>query len=404
MSWKDDWVPMRWPRSWRHPSLLKLIENTPVNCLVVDGNEPGALTSAARQAGIAVTQDATAPAVWPSIKLSPRGGGNVASAGPTGVPWVDSNGWFILLKRGMAPGAPVWIAAQPPEKPRVEASLLAVADAAVYGARWVISLSQEQAQGLASATPEALAAWKRITASVGFFEKHKEWRSFQPLAVLGVLSDFSGADESTSREVLNLLRRRNVGFRILDKARPDAIPKQGLRAIVYPDADPPAPDLRLQLLEFVKAGGLLVLRTAPDWLAGSAPLADQVYPGFEVRGLARGRVAMPSENLEDPYVLATAAHLLLSRRHDVIRTWNGSPTVAYIAARPDGRRAMAAILNYSTRAVSEMSVLVAGHYRSARLWNGEADTPAPLELLLDPTGTEIHLPPIEVCGVIELEA
>jgi len=38
---------------------------------------------------------------------------------------------------------------------------------------------------------------------------------------------------------------------------------------------------------------------------------------------------------------------------------------------------MVAILNYSTRAVSEMSVRVVGNYRTARLWSAEADAPAP---------------------------
>ena len=443
-----DWVPMRWPRGWREPSLLRLIENTAVNCLVVDWDararaELGPVASAARQAGLAVvglvsgeadagdvgssmgvrvirrSPHARPPAapdplalaftdcVWPSISLGLRGSGDRVSAGPTGVPWVDSNGWFILLARALAPVKPVWIVAEPPEKNTVlpvEASLLAVADAAAYGARWVISLSQDHSRCLASADSEALASWKRIAGSVAFFEKHREWRSFRPVAALGVLSDFSGANETTSCEVLNLLRRRNVGFHILDKARPDAIPKQGLRAIVYADADAPKPELREKLLEFVKAGGLLVFPTAASSLVGGMPLPDQVYFGFEVRGLGKGRVAVPREDVDDPYILATTAHLLLSRRNDVVRTWNGSPTVAYFASRTDGKQAMVAILNYSTRAVSEMSVRVVGSYRAARLWSAESDAPAPLVLIRDRVSTEIHLPPIGVCGMIELEA
>jgi len=188
---------MRWPRDWRQPSLLKLIENTAVNCLVVDWDagaraDLGPVASAAMQAGLAVvglvSGDADAkstgsssgvrvirrspharpPAdpdqlalafsdcVWPSISLGSRGGGTggAVSAGPTGVPWVDSNGWFILLARALAPVKPVWIVAEPPEKNTVlpvEASLLAVADAAAYGARWVISLSQDHSRCLASA-------------------------------------------------------------------------------------------------------------------------------------------------------------------------------------------------------------------------------------------------------------
>ena len=41
--------------------------------------------------------------VWPGLNLETMKG-DTAVAGPTGVPWVNSNGWFSLLAGELAPG------------------------------------------------------------------------------------------------------------------------------------------------------------------------------------------------------------------------------------------------------------------------------------------------------------
>ena len=37
---KSDWIPMRWPRQWKDPSSLELIQGTPINCLVGEEGAP----------------------------------------------------------------------------------------------------------------------------------------------------------------------------------------------------------------------------------------------------------------------------------------------------------------------------------------------------------------------------
>ena len=65
-----------------------------------------------------------------------------ATAGPTSLPWVDSNGAVLQIARALAPDKTVWIDFDPPQeaKQAAEAYMLAVADAASYGAKWAISL------------------------------------------------------------------------------------------------------------------------------------------------------------------------------------------------------------------------------------------------------------------------
>jgi hypothetical protein len=86
---------------------------------------------------------------------------------------VDSNGWRIRLARERAPNRKVWLTYAPPAKAEVssEAYVMAVADAAAYGGRWVISLDESLTSGLAVEKPQARETWKQLTARSGFFRK-----------------------------------------------------------------------------------------------------------------------------------------------------------------------------------------------------------------------------------------
>src|SRR5690349_20324910 len=101
---------MRWPSEWTHPSALDLVRNSPVNCLLVPQNSP--LTSEMRKRGLATLDASAAPpditivkGEWPGVRVSEGG----SSAGPTGVPWVDSNGWAVRLASVREPANTVWV-------------------------------------------------------------------------------------------------------------------------------------------------------------------------------------------------------------------------------------------------------------------------------------------------------
>ena len=160
---------------WHEPSALDVLQDTPIDCLVVTwaaglpadaeqwstaaplveaarrrnvavvgwvdgaGDHRQAL-AAAKTAGLAavairgfrggadipviawseredVPWDSPAPAVaiagnvWPGVNMSQ--GGSAADAGPTSLPGLDSNGWFIQLARARL-RSPLWVAFDPP--------------------------------------------------------------------------------------------------------------------------------------------------------------------------------------------------------------------------------------------------------------------------------------------------
>ncbi|MCX6633011.1 MAG: hypothetical protein NTW28_35905, partial [Candidatus Solibacter sp.] len=101
---------MRWPGSWKSPSAVGLLKGTPINWLLFDKDAGLApVMEQAKQAGLSVAEIAAPPAGvtilsgdWPGV-ARPAGGG--ASAGPTGVPWVDTNSWKVRLETARRPGA-----------------------------------------------------------------------------------------------------------------------------------------------------------------------------------------------------------------------------------------------------------------------------------------------------------
>ena len=404
-----EWTPMRWPASWKSPSTVSLLKGTPINWLLVEKSADLApVIEEAKRAGLQVAEISSPPAgvtiipgEWPGVAMSHGGGG--ASAGPTGVPWVDTNSWKIRLEAARRPGANIWVNA-PPKRTSFFASSYrtAIADAAAYGGRWVISLDEKLAAGLADGKADALGTWKEIAGSAGFFAARKEWPSYAPEAIVGVLSDFAGDNEFLCQELLNLIGRTNQQYAILLKDKLPATPFRGLRAVIYADAQPPAADLRKQILDFVSAGGLLI--AGPKWGAAPGTAAKEELPRYAARTLGKGRVAMAKADPDDPYVLANDSALLISHRYELLRFWNGGAVGSYLTVAPDGKRAVAHLLFYADRGPDHASVRIVGRYRKASLWTpADGGAPRAVETEIQKDAIELHLPAVAQYAAAELE-
>jgi hypothetical protein len=384
-------TPLRWPSEWTHPSALDLVMQSPVNCILTAANSP--LISEMRKRGLATLEAAPAEVTviqgeWPGIRA---GQGRNAAAGPTGVPWIDSNGWRIRLARARNSGKPVWVETEFPKEKRVlnaTAYLLAMADAVMHGGRWVMRLAEAD-------------ELRQLLPALRFFARHPDWGEGEAIGVVGILSDFAGPNEFTAGELLNLTARLHQPYRILVREQgsglPAAAPSRdrkgavaaehslaGLKCIIYPDPEPPNAELRANLQSFVQSGGLLI--------SGHA--------NHNVRSPGKGRVVV--RDLTDPYEAARDAQVLLSHRHDLVRFWNGGSLGSYLTRTPQG--ALLQIVNYSRRPGADpVSVRVAGPYRQARIHLFETDTAKPLPSAASNSGAiELQLPPIPVYAAIEL--
>ena len=402
---------------WRDAGALDLLKGTPLDCVLLpssDGYQN--VRERARQLDIAVCDGDHPPAgvemvkgEWPGIRMTP-GQGDAAS-GPTGAPWIDSNGWLVRLTRARKASGMVWVAADPPKTSEIvplSRHLVAVADGAAHGGRWVVTLDKDLADGLAGRKPSAVDGWKKLMGAVAFFGAHSEWSAWPVDAVLSVVSSFAGDNEFFSRELLNLMARTNISYGIVEIAgfRPEAL--AGLRAALYPDVHPPAAVVRQALLSFVERGGLLI--AGPKW--GDAPgyPADKAGQAgglshYEIRRFGKGRIAMARKQPEDPYEMAQDAQILLSHRYDLVRFFNGFLLGGYSTVSPDGKRRLTHIVNYGGGADPDdpATAHIAGRFRSAKLWSFESPQAQRLEMVAQKEAVEVHLPRLDVYGGVELE-
>jgi hypothetical protein len=417
-------IPFRWPSAWTDPALLGLLEGTPFNCLAMEwsadlapvagkaraaglsvaavGKE--AAISAAAVAGLAPPPDSVlvaADSVWPAIAGEANGR---QSSGPTANPWIDSNGWLLRLAKVRSPRKTVWLTFEPPGAPNIvllESYLRAVADAGTWGGRWVVSLDTDLRGALARGDATALASWKAIARAVAFFERHRAWTALEPLGVVGVVSDFAGPNEGTSGEILNLLGRRSLAYRIIERSAFETAPLDGFRALIYVDEGAPAPALRRKLLAFANQGGLLMVNAA--WSPSDGKPTGIDHPRVDVRSVGQGRLAISKERDLDPFMIAQDVQMLLGRTYDVARFYNLAAFLAHCTASADHGQELVQIVSFAAHFPDDQATAwVPGTYASARLWSLGSEGPSAIEMSPENDGTSLLLPPMPVYAAIEL--
>jgi hypothetical protein len=458
--------------AWGRPSALELLEGTPINCLIVDwaygGPEDsaqqqalkplleagrrlgisfvgkialkegeGAAVAAARAAGLsAVMLENTSgrsfdlPAilqfprdkiawetastvfssrenVWPGLGLETMKG-DTAIAGPTGIPWVNSNAWFSLLAGVLAPGKNLWLDFDPPDTSTAlhpASYALAIADSRAYGSQWIVSLDDKLRAALSRGDSQAKGAWDEMCEAIAFFESHKDWDAFKSQGILAVVSDFRGENAYMSGEVLNLLNRRQVQFRIIERSRLLSAPNQGLKAILWLDKEAPGAEQHSQLLAFARQGGLVI--AAAYWGPREAkPTKKDPSLHYQLYNVGKGQIAVAEQGFEDPYQVAVDTHLLVSRRNDVVRLYNPETTNCHCSGEfisPHHKTRLIQVLNYSSEPADSVTVWVNGQVESARLWRPGIKDARTLQGVAASPGTDFGLPPISVYCALEFE-
>jgi hypothetical protein len=346
-------------------------------------------------------------AVWPGIRSNAGRSGNAAIAGPTGIPWLDSNAWLIQWARHRCESKNLWLAFEPAQGEsglNTESYLLAVADAESCGARWILSLDDSFRTDLSSQQAVALERWKQITAAIAFFRSRSAWNEFRPKAALGITAMDSGAQTFMNGEILNLLGRRQVPYRILGKNPWKPEETQELVAILCADIDPPDAARIATLLEFAERGGLLIVPNTwkrPDGALVSHDLED----AYSLHRVGRGRLALARESWKDPYQVAEEVHLLMSRRSDLFRLGNGESMSVHCTGSADGSKTLIHLVNFDHRARrTPVSLWVKQHFRAARFWKLGASEPIALSPKLEQSGQELALPLFATYAALELES
>jgi hypothetical protein len=341
---------------------------------------------------------------WPGLRVTTSGDVD-AETGPTGPPWLNSNAWYVRLARALVQPKTLWLAFEPPEIGQPVAAVSyaqAVADSAIHGGRWLVSLDQRLRVALAADTASARATCAALAQSLAFFEAHRAWAGYDAVGQLGVVSDYAGPHAFLAFEVLNLLARQGSLARIVETRRVhEATSLEGLDAVLYVDAAPPDRDVARKLYAFAEAGGALI--TPPGREERGAPSEGPWLPGFRLLRHGAGRLAVAREDFADPYRLAEDAQLVMSHRHDRLRIFNPGTSQSHYLASGDGRAGVLHTLSYQAPgARTPTGVWFRRAWKEGQAWSLDGARPVPAARSVAEPGVEFQPPPVSVYSALEL--
>ncbi len=314
-------------------------------------------------------------------------------SGPSAEPWIESNIWLVRSLRAVDPSKPVWIH-QEPDADSPGDYLRCVADAAMAGGRWIVSLDDKLRAGLYRKSPEAVAAWRSMSGYLTFAGAHRDWEGFAPYGLIAVIVDASGANPEFADEYLNLVARRHIPYRILFRSAVTETALSGFKVVLAADVSRPTDAERTVLRNFAEQGGVLI--TGPSW--GGAP-KDEEYAGVPA---GKGRVIVYRDDPPDPETVARDMVDLLEPESMGLSLFNVPSVLAYVSSCAEGR--LVQLLNYATMPFpGKITVRIKGMFKRARLFTPEGQ---PFELPVRVRAndwTEFVVPGLAVWGAVLLD-
>jgi hypothetical protein len=318
----------------------------------------------------------TSEGLWPGIHI--EHGGSVRS-GPTSNPWIDTNTGFLRFLRA-ANDAAQWIGVRPPPKRAVSVDQYGVvmADAAMSGARWIVSLDDDLDRRLLAGEPQAIGDWKKIAAYLGYFENRKGWRDYKPYSKFAVVQDTESGG-LLSASLLDMLSVQHTAVRPVLTRRLDKESLHGARVVLNVDAESITADQKAALQEFVASGGVLV-----------NPPRGWRFPQTSEKRLTPDRRQM--NQIQGLWEVAYTATV---RKNFGARTFNTSSVLYNLLATADAKGLLIHLVNYADVPAEAIAVQVLGEWKHARLYRpGVRPEDLPLYPIKDGTGIDIDRIPV----------
>src|SRR5215471_5208787 len=406
-----DWVPARWP--WADAQSLALLDGSPVNCLLLKSPAPEFL-AAAKARGVVVlamrdeggslilegeglptvrltprnrmTLDSADPIIgtiqglWPGIAVEEEG---AHKAGPTSSVWIDTNTGFLRAVRAWGTST-VWIANAPPEKTVITTAryLQAIADAAIIGARWVITLDSDLVARLARREEAALGTWTRMGALLSYFEAHPEWRSMREAGELAIVQD-PAKGGLISGGILDMIATRHTPVRPVprQKLSPDAL--AGAKMAVNSDGDGLDAEQKERLRAFAGKGNIIL----------SGP------PGWKDPSPAAGAITLDKAELERLADMFHDINSMIGRRNLGVRLFNVASMLSNYVAAADGKSAVVQLVNYADYPIDEVALHYLGDFSRATLITPEG-AEKKLEVYKTEDGHGVDIARVVTCAAI----
>jgi hypothetical protein len=411
-----DWVPMRWPSS--DPKSLELLQDHPVNCLIIeksDWNAELAKQIKARQLvaligtgkpGEYASEDGahkilmtprhllqtdqpvavTNQGVWPGVRAEEEGKTHNAASGTA---WIDTNAGYLRYARAaVKPGTTIWIANQPLAKTifPLERYLAAIGDAAMTGTRWVVAFDDDFNKRLFSGEAKTVKQWKRIGELLRFYESHKEWRDAQAYSKLAVVQS-PGSGALVSGGVLDMIAVKHTPVKPVPSAAVDGKTMKDAQLAVNVDPDSMNAEQKSALKDFTGRGGTLL--TGP--------------PGWKFPDLKPGQITLSKEDLEKLDQIWKEMNSMIGRRNMGARLFNVATMLSNMQITADGKKVLLHLVNYADFPVENVAVHLLGKYKTAYLHLPEKPEPIKMELYDADEGCGLDIDAVKSVGTLVLE-
>ena len=311
-------------------------------------------------------------ALWPGLEIEHNG---KVIAGPSAAPWVNTNAGFLRFLRASTDAA-IWIGVQPPSGYvfPVERYAEAIGDAALAGARWIISIDADFEERLYAREPRALSDWRRLMHYVSYFEEHREWQRYRPYSTLAVVQGVSSGG-LLSGSLLDMMASQRTPVRVIPTRKLDPERLHGVRVLLNVDPGSLSAAQKAAVEEFKRNGGQ-VLDPPGKWRF-PATSEDQIV-------LTRRQL----DQMQDLWEITYNATV---RKNFGARTFNTTGMQSSVLVSSDGKSILIHLVNYTESPVEAITVQALGSWKRATLYS--PDGPArnfPVYPVKDATGVDIE--------------
>lgn len=432
------WIPARWPSG--DPKTLEIVRQTPINCLLLEEPFWSAAFSGAADAKGIVTLGVVHPGagdrvsralragltgivfegdfpdplpdllmktqerrkipyillpsrarmrqgvagtaailgsdegVWPGVRAQQNG---QADAGPSASAWIDTNTGFLRYAAASHAGV-IWLGNRPPPDTAFSPSRYAetIGDAAMTGARWVVSFDEDFSRRLLAGDAAALQGWKQIGRVLQFYESHARWRTWDPSGAIAVIED-AASGALVSGGIVDLIAAKHAPVRVIPRDKLTAASLDGVQLAIGLTGSP--------VLDAYARHGGKVLRSPPGWkyeprLAGdftaSSRLAWSRFPALVIDTIGSGNFG--------------------------VRLFNVSTVLSNLVRAPDGKHLVLHLVNYTDLPVESITIHLTGKFGRATLLQPGVD-PQPLQPYAVDEGTGLDIEKLATVGAVEIE-
>lgn len=406
---------MRWAAA--DADSLQLLDGTPVNCLVLEeaqwkpeflkaargrglnvlgevrgeeqrkralaaGVEP--VTVAARSelkfdGGLAATDQG----LWPGVRVEK---GGAVEARPTGGPWIETNAGYLRFVKAMAPaGTAVWMVNRPPDDLVLGAGryIQAIGDAAMAGARWVVSFNKADWELLLKGDARALAGWKKIARVLKFYEDNQALGALPDHSGLTLLQD-AGSGALISGSLLDMIAAKHIPAEVVPTGKMGEAGFEEIRMLLNIDPAGLSAEQKEKVREVARRGATVV----------NGP------PGWKVSLPADGSIVFGKEQIKQIDEMWREVNGIIGRRNFAVRVFGAPSMLSNL--KGDGKRMALHLVNYSDYPVESITVHVVGKYGAATLLTPQGARK--VEVYEEEEGTGVDIARVEDVAILVLEA